>query len=470
MSAEPVIYSPGRVLVADGVVYVRELEEHDAEVVRIVAESDDPVAATSQCLRVGARALRAAHVTVDVDVIERSFSDLEAPLRGPGHRRGRRDRPHAPPGCSTRTTARSPARSPRSTTSFEQLLGDTFDADSKSSVLAKIEELVLGDDEGPHHARDRRQPDRPAASKELVDTVQREVSDVAEEVRRVTEHLGILDATEEVYEQTTAQGLRLRGPRRRVRRHARRRLRRPRRARPAHAVGLERVEGRRRGRHAQPRRHPRDRGALHPRGEEPHAQHAQDDGRARRGARATATRSPRSRCSARRSRRRPSVPFQYNDDKAIVVLDPDDEDDSALRLAYMWARWTVRRRLAASERGRVSTSSGSRCLLEDAARALERHTAIKRFHTQAKKSIDQAAEQVRDLVGEVHESLDALDADLRGPKPTDAAQGAGSGLAFSLAGLRGVPCDASDGASHPARATPAHRRLRSRWCRARAAR
>ena len=78
MSAQPAMFSPGRVLVADGVVYVRELEEADDEVVRIVAESDDPVAAVGRCLKVGARALRAAHVTVDVDVIERSFSELEA--------------------------------------------------------------------------------------------------------------------------------------------------------------------------------------------------------------------------------------------------------------------------------------------------------------------------------------------------------------------------------------------------------
>ena len=59
MSAQPMIFSAGRVLVADGVVYVRELDESDDEVVRIVAESDDPVAAVSQCLKVGARALRA---------------------------------------------------------------------------------------------------------------------------------------------------------------------------------------------------------------------------------------------------------------------------------------------------------------------------------------------------------------------------------------------------------------------------
>ena len=46
MSAQPMMFThEARVLVADGVVYVRELDESDDEVVRIVAESDDPVAA-----------------------------------------------------------------------------------------------------------------------------------------------------------------------------------------------------------------------------------------------------------------------------------------------------------------------------------------------------------------------------------------------------------------------------------------
>ena len=57
MSAQPAMFTTGRVLVADGVVYLRELEEADDEVVRIVTESDDPVAAVGQCLTVGARAL-----------------------------------------------------------------------------------------------------------------------------------------------------------------------------------------------------------------------------------------------------------------------------------------------------------------------------------------------------------------------------------------------------------------------------
>ena len=58
MSAQPMMFpvareGVGRVLVTDGVVYVRELDEADDEVVRVVAESDDPVAAVSHCLRVG---------------------------------------------------------------------------------------------------------------------------------------------------------------------------------------------------------------------------------------------------------------------------------------------------------------------------------------------------------------------------------------------------------------------------------
>ena len=72
-------------------------------------------------------------------------------------------------------------------------------------MLAKIEELVLSTMKGlitPEIA------DSPMGrlKTELVDTVQREVSDVADEVRRVTEHLGILDATAAVYEQTTGKG------------------------------------------------------------------------------------------------------------------------------------------------------------------------------------------------------------------------------------------------------------------------
>jgi hypothetical protein len=409
MSAEPVSYMPGRVLVADGVLYVRELEEHDCEVVRIVAASDDAAAATSQCLRVGARALRAANVTVDVDVIERSFSDLESRFEA---------RVAAAVDEIARTTNGLLDEEDGALTGtlaafrgdFDRLLGDTFDAESKVSVIAKIEELVLSTMKGLITPEI---DDSPIGrlKKELVDTMQREVSDVADEVRRVTEHLGITDATADAYEHTTAKGFDYEdlvdetvG------------------ALAAGYGDLAECTGNQAGSNASKV------------GDEVVTLNRDDTY----GIEARFTLEVKNRSLNMRktmaeldvaqvnrdalaaiavfrsqAQAPTSVPFQYNDDKAIVVLDPDDADDSALRLAYMWARWTVRRRLATGDQEGVDLERVAG-LLEDASRALERCTAIKRFHTQAKKSIDQAAEQVGDLVGEVGEALEALDADLRG--------------------------------------------------------
>jgi hypothetical protein len=402
------MFSTGRVLVADGVVYLRELEETDDEVVRIVAESDDPTGAVSQCLKVGARALRAAHVTVDVDVIERSFADLETRFA-------------TRVGAAVDEIARASSglldeedgALTGTLTGFQQelaaLLGDTFDVDSKSSVLASIEQLVLGTMKGlitPEIA------DSPIGrlKAELVDTVQREVGEIAEEVRRVTDHLGILEATDDVYEQTTAKGFDYED------------LVDECVATLAAGYGdLAEVTATQSGSKAS---HVGDEVVTLNR-DDTHGVEARFTLEMKNRAlnmRKTMAELDEARCNRdalaavavfRSQEQAPtSVPFQHFDDKAIVVFDPDDEDDSALRLAYMWARWTVRKNLSVTEEAEVDFER-VRCLLDDAARALERHTAIKRFHTQAKKSIDQAADQVRDLVGEVQESLDALDAELR---------------------------------------------------------
>ncbi len=412
MSAQPILFPErdgvGRVLVADGVVYVRELDESDDEVVRVVADADDPVAAVGHCLRVGARALRAAHVSVDVNVIERSFSELESRFEAKVTdavdeiARASAGLLDAEDGALTGTL-----------TSFHselsQLLGDTFDADSKSSVLSNIESLVLGTMKGlitPDIA------DSPMGrlKAELVDTVQREVGEIADEVRRVTDHLGILDATEDVYEQTTGKGFdyedlvdecvatlaagygdlaevtaKQSGSR-------------------ASQVGDEVVTVNREDTHGAEARFVLE---MKNRPLNMRKTMAELD-------EAMGNRDALAAIAVFRSQEQAptSVPFQYNDDKAIAVLDPDDGDDSALRLAYMWARWTVRRRLAVGEQPGLDLERIAG-LLEDACRALERHTAIKRFHTQARKSIDQAGEQVNDMVGEVHDTLDDLEAELR---------------------------------------------------------
>ena len=401
-------FSPGRVLVADGVVYVRDLEERDAEVVRLVSESEDPAESASQCLRIGARAMRAAHVTVDVDVIERSFRELETRFESRVT--------HAVDEIARTTTGLldEDDGALAGTLSafrgeFDRLLGDTFDADSKVSVLTKIESLVLDTMKGLITPEI---DDSPIGrlKKELIDTVQREVSDVAGELRRVTEHLGVADATSEAYEHTTAKGFdyedlvdecvgtlaagygdlaectaKESGS-------------------TASQVGDEVVTLNRDDTHSIEARF-----TLEAKNRPLNMRTTMGELDA-----ALANRDALAAIAVFRSQDQAptSVPFQYIDDKAIVVFDPDDRDDSALRLAYMWARWTVRRHLAAGEHDDLDLERIAG-LLEDAGRALERHTAIKRFHTQAKKNIDQASDQACDLVTETREALDELEVALR---------------------------------------------------------
>jgi len=102
-----------------------------------------------------------------------------------------------------------------------------------------------------------------------------------------------------------------------------------------------------------------------------------------------------------------SVPFHHSGNRAIVVLDADGHDDAALRLAYMWARWIVRRECAGAGADDVDLERVA-ALIEDARRAIDRSSAIKRFHTNAKKSIDQASEQLGSLTSEVQDALDAV--------------------------------------------------------------
>lgn len=104
------------------------------------------------------------------------------------------------------------------------------------------------------------------------------------------------------------------------------------------------------------------------------------------------------------------VPFAPYGNKAILVLDKEDPDASAVRLAYMWGRWVAKRELAgkddAVDLARVES------LLDDARRALQRATQMKKCHTTARKSIEEATAQVEGLVAEVSAALDDLCAEV----------------------------------------------------------
>jgi hypothetical protein len=105
------------------------------------------------------------------------------------------------------------------------------------------------------------------------------------------------------------------------------------------------------------------------------------------------------------------VPFHHTGDKAVVVLD-DDGGDHALRLAYLWARMTVRMALTAEPGDGVDVDRLT-CLVGEARRALEMLSTIKRCHSTARRAIEQAGTQAAELVEHVRDALDELDTELR---------------------------------------------------------
>lgn len=105
-----------------------------------------------------------------------------------------------------------------------------------------------------------------------------------------------------------------------------------------------------------------------------------------------------------------SAPFFANGDKAIVVLDREELDPTALRLATMWARWVARRKLAHDERELDVDAVVE--LVDEASRALNQHATIRGCHTVARKKIDEAGRHVDDLVGEIEAVLDRLRAEI----------------------------------------------------------
>ena len=276
-------------------------------------------------------------------------------------------------------------------------------------MLANIEQLVLGTMKGlitPEIA------DSPIGrlKAELVDTMQREVGEIAEEMRRVTDHLGILEATDEVYEQTTGKGFDYED------------LVDECVATLAAGYGdLAEVTAKQSGSRASQV------------GDEVVTLNRDDT----HGTEARFVLEMKNRPLNMRKTMAELEEALCNRDAlaAIAVFRSQEQAPTAVavrslrRQGHRGARPRRRGRVGAAARLHVGAVDGAQgpggerggrgrpragaLPARRRRRALERHTAIKRFHTQAKKSIDQAADQVRDLVGEVHETLDSLDAELR---------------------------------------------------------
>lgn len=88
------------------------------------------------------------------------------------------------------------------------------------------------------------------------------------------------------------------------------------------------------------------------------------------------------------------------------MVDKDDPEPAALRLAYTWARWMTRRQLA-QEDSELNLDRVE-ALLDDARRELGRISSIKRAHSTAAKKIEEAGREANAMADGVHAILDTL--------------------------------------------------------------
>jgi hypothetical protein len=105
-----------------------------------------------------------------------------------------------------------------------------------------------------------------------------------------------------------------------------------------------------------------------------------------------------------------TMPFTSYGSKAIVVIDKNAPDVGALRLAYCWARMAVCRDLVA-DRPEVDLERLD-ALIQEARRTLGRVTQVRRFHSAARKGVDDAGQQVDAIARDVAATLDSLEAEI----------------------------------------------------------
>jgi hypothetical protein len=101
------------------------------------------------------------------------------------------------------------------------------------------------------------------------------------------------------------------------------------------------------------------------------------------------------------------TPFAVFNDRAVVVYDKAEPDAAALRLACAWARWIVQREVRRDHDG-VDLEMVGR-LIDEARRALDRVSTIKRAHSAAVKKIGEASGQVAELNVEVSDALERIE-------------------------------------------------------------
>lgn len=395
--------------IQDDHVVLNGFREDDPEVVHAMHEAEDPSGSIHQFLAVGARASRAASTSLDLNLVQRTFDSLNRDFGQEVDSAIKRVEQ-----CTEHLLAEDDGALTTTLTelrdSLAELLDDRFDDDSKSSVIGKIDAMLSASHEEQRQMLRRvldPSDDGPLGriKDELTKTLKGHTEDLRKDLHDIATKLAVSEREAEILELTTGKGFtfedlvdqtvgHLAAPYGDV--HER--------------VGNEKgATGSQRGDEVVTLNTNDTNGRTlcfvleaKDRKLSMRATLAElDEAMANRGADvAIAVFSNQDAAPTR-------VPFhQVGDNRAIVVLDKATSDEGALRLAYMWARWTLRR--AESESVHDLNPDCIREAIDDARQALNRCTNIKRAHATIRKKVDEASNQLASMQNELDGTLSDL--------------------------------------------------------------
>jgi hypothetical protein len=181
-------------------------------VVQIIMDADDPEGAAHTLLRIGAHSVRIASTDLSTELVERRFTRM-ADLIDRSVEAAVNRLADTTNHLLDEETGTFPKVVAEVTGELEQLLSDAFDEDSKSSVIAKIENVLTDNAVGlaktVKSTFDLDEPASPLArtKREVVEVVKDEVGNVMHEVREIATAIATNTATERIASKLTSKGI-----------------------------------------------------------------------------------------------------------------------------------------------------------------------------------------------------------------------------------------------------------------------
>ena len=415
LSTQDIIIKKVPVRVTDGVLHLYRFEEHDAGVVAFVDAAEDPETAVHQIMQIGARSLAFTATSVDTAVVANAFDGMARQFDGTleetvKHIGGITE------ALLDDDAGALPKAMKAFTTELDRLLGDAFDPDSKKSIVGMFERLWSDASRAQVEAVRRVvDPDNESSPlgrhrAEIIKTVKETEEKLSKALAEVSEKIAVSKAQAELMEKTSTKGfefedlvhLTVSG------------------VAAAHCDIAEQTG--------------RSVGATGSQAGDEVVTLCLDDTRGatarfvlelkdrKLGMKATFEELDRAMDNrealvgiavfSRQEHAPVAGPFHFWGNYAVVVLDKDVVDDGALRLACLWARWMVRRQLG--DTAMEVNAERVAGLVEDGRRALDHVSTVRRYHTSARKCIDQAGGQVTAMASEFEIVLDAIAEEVSG--------------------------------------------------------